>query len=246
MSSRSWRAPFVAVNRWSISTVRRRHNDRAPSSMRCATTPSGRTPTSIAGSTSLPRRQPTPTKAPVPGSRGRSAGRRDEVVFTRGTTEALNLAAALLGLEACARATKLCSPGSSTTRTSCRGSCSRRAKGRRSVSPSSTPLAISISTHLARLLGPRTRIVSLAHVSNTLGTVLPIAQIAAAGPPSGSPAGRRRCPGDRPSPGRRGRPRLRRLHLLRPQGLRANGGSGLCGCGANCSPRHHRGRVAVA
>src|SRR5579884_3277901 len=64
---------------------------------------------------------------------------------------------------------------------------------------------------LDRLLTARTKIVSLVHVSNTFGTVNPVAEIA------------RRA--HRPAPpGRRAGPRCRRLRLHGPQDARADGG----------------------
>jgi cysteine desulfurase/selenocysteine lyase len=102
-----------------------------------------------------------------------------EIIFTRGTTEAINLVAQSWGgaqlrsgdevlithLEhhanivpwqmACARA------------------------GARLVAAPLTPGGEVDAAAFARLLGPRTRLVAIAHVSNALGTVLPVAEFVA-------------------------------------------------------------------
>ena len=90
------------------------------------------------------------------------------------------------------------------------------------VAPSTmTGRCCSTSTRSSSV--PRTRIVSIAHVSNALGTVTPVARDGRDRPsPRRARAGRRRA--GRVAHGR-GRPvaRLRLLRVLRAQGLRADG-----------------------
>ena len=88
--------------------------------------------------------------------------------------------AVAMGARGLPPATRSSSPGSSTTRTSCPGSCSRRRPARVSASCRSTSRGVVDFDAYLGLLGPRTRIVALAHVSNALGTVLPIAEFLAA------------------------------------------------------------------
>src|SRR5918911_131052 len=61
------------------------------------------------------------------------------------------------GCSTCGRATKSCSRNSNTTAISCPGS----------------------RSHAADLIGPRTKMVSVTHVSNVLGTINPVAELGA-------------------------------------------------------------------
>ena len=70
------------------------------------------------------------------------------------------------------------------------------------------------------MLSARTRLVAVAHVSNALGTILPVQEIVHLAHARGHPgAARRRAGGAAPGRGRAG-DRLRLLCVLRPQGLR--------------------------
>ena len=74
-----------------------------------------------------------------------------------------------------------------------------------------------------RLLGERTRLLAVAHVSNALGTVNPVRELVAHGAHARrSRAGGRRPGGAAPAGGRAGAG-LRLLRLLGPQGLRPTG-----------------------
>src|SRR3970282_1787509 len=102
---------------------------------------------------------------------------REEVLFTRGTTEAINLVAQVVG--------RTLVPGDEVLVTemehhsnlipwqvACRG----RGAGLRAV-PVRDGCHLDLDA-FRRLLGGRTRIVAVTHVSNVLGTINPVAEMA--------------------------------------------------------------------
>ena len=102
-----------------------------------------------------------------------------EIVFVRGTTEGLNLLAATLG-------EKLLRPGDEILLTWAEHHANivpwQFAAEKSGAVVRAAPVDDNGEIMLeeyARLLGPRTRIVSIAHVSNALGTVMPIAEMTA-------------------------------------------------------------------
>lgn len=95
-----------------------------------------------------------------------------EVVFTRGTTEALNLVAASLGLGAADEVVITLAEHHSNL-------LPWRAQAKVVVLPSA-PDGTPRWEALPGLLGPRTRLVAVHHASNVLGTLAPLAEIAAA------------------------------------------------------------------
>lgn len=104
-------------------------------------------------------------------------GAADEVVFTRGTTESLNLAAAILGANLRSGDEIVLSRLEHHSNIVPWQLLAARHNATIRVAELDAAGDLDVDA-FARLLGPRTRIVSMAHVSNTLGTVLPIAQIA--------------------------------------------------------------------
>ena len=74
----------------------------------------------------------------------------------------------------------------------------------------------------AALLSPRTRLVALAHVSNALGTVVPVQRFIARGQGTWRPGAARRRAGRAAPQGRRAGARLRLLLLLGPQDVRTD------------------------
>jgi cysteine desulfurase/selenocysteine lyase len=103
-----------------------------------------------------------------------------EIIFTRGTTEAINLVAHSWGR------TRL-GPGDEILITALEHHANivpwqmvRDATGCSLVVAPINTTGELIMDEFHRLLGPRTRIVAVAHVSNALGTILPIAEIIAA------------------------------------------------------------------
>ena len=106
------------------------------------------------------------------------AASREEVVLTRGTTDGLNLLAEALG-----RALR---PGDEVLVTDLEHHSNivpwQMAVRDRGASLKSVPLTRQGLLDLEafdRLLGPRTRVVAFAHVSNVLGTIAPVAEIGA-------------------------------------------------------------------
>jgi cysteine desulfurase/selenocysteine lyase len=106
-----------------------------------------------------------------------SAGSREEIVFTRGTTEGLNLLAQAIG--------RTLEPGDEIIVTEMEHHsnlipwqmlCRDRGTVLRAV-PVIHGAFLDMSA-LDRLLTPRTRVVAFTHVSNVLGTINPVAEIA--------------------------------------------------------------------
>jgi cysteine desulfurase/selenocysteine lyase len=104
------------------------------------------------------------------------AASREEVVFTRGTTDGLNLVAEALG--------RTLRPGDEILVTDMEHHSNivpwQMAARDRGVTVRSIPVlrggALDL-TAFERLLGPRTRVLAFAHVSNVLGTINPVAQL---------------------------------------------------------------------
>jgi cysteine desulfurase/selenocysteine lyase len=106
------------------------------------------------------------------------AAAREEVVFTRGTTDGLNLLAEAIG--------RTLAPGDEIVITDMEHHSNivpwQLAARDRGVVIRSVPLiddGLLDLDALDRLLGPRTRVVAFTHVSNVLGTINPVAAIAA-------------------------------------------------------------------
>jgi len=105
------------------------------------------------------------------------AASREEVVFTRGTTDGINLLAEALG--------RGLRPGDEVLITDLEHHSNivpwQMAVRDRGATVRSIPLTkqgLLDLDALDRLLGPRTRVVAFAHVSNVLGTIVPVARIA--------------------------------------------------------------------
>jgi cysteine desulfurase/selenocysteine lyase len=106
------------------------------------------------------------------------AGSREEVVLTRGTTDGLNLVAEALG--------RTLRAGDEILITDLEHHSNiipwQMAARDRGVTVRSVPVGRDgrlDQEAFDRLLGPRTRVVAFAHVSNVLGTILPVAQLSA-------------------------------------------------------------------
>lgn len=106
------------------------------------------------------------------------ASDESEVVFVRGTTEALNLVASSYGV-------MVLGEGDEIVLTEMEHHANivpwqmvcERTGARLRVAPIDDDGVLDLEAY-ARLLGPRTKIVAVAHVSNALGTVNPVAEIA--------------------------------------------------------------------
>ena len=96
-----------------------------------------------------------------------------------------------------------------------------------------------------RLLGPKTKIVSLTQVSNALGTVTPAQGNGRHGPALRRRHHRRRRPGGLAYAGGRAGPGRRLLCLLRSQGFRGRPGSARSTAGRRCSNTCSPGRAAA-
>ena len=123
----------------------------------------------------------------------------------------------------CAPATRCSSPRWSTTPTSSPGRSSPRSPGAtvRFV-PGHPRAASSTWTPSAALLSERTRMVGVVHVSNVLGTINPVAEIAALAHDAGRPGAGGRLAERPPHAGGRPGAGLRLLRLHRPQDARAD------------------------
>jgi cysteine desulfurase / selenocysteine lyase len=106
------------------------------------------------------------------------AERREEVVFTRGTTDGLSIVADLIG--------HTLSPGDEILVTEMEHhsnivpwQMAARASGARVRAVPITPDGVLDLEAFDRLLSERTRVLALAHVSNVLGTINPIAELCA-------------------------------------------------------------------
>ena len=133
---------------------------------------------SIAGPTRWPPARRTPTSR-----RGRrcrhfiGAARAKEIIFVRGTTEGINLVAQTYGR-------KFLQPGDEIVLSTLEHHANivpwqmiAKEKGAvLRVIPVTDRGEVMLEQYQA-LLGPRTRIVSLSHASNALGTVLPVAEM---------------------------------------------------------------------
>ncbi len=96
-----------------------------------------------------------------------------DVIFVRGATEGINLVAQTWAGATSRPATRSSSAGSSTTQHRALAAASRR-KGRQAARRARRFARPKSSEEYEKLLGPRTRLVSLTQVSNALGTITPI------------------------------------------------------------------------
>jgi cysteine desulfurase/selenocysteine lyase len=103
----------------------------------------------------------------------------DEIVFVRGTTEAINLVAASFGRRRVGRGDEVIATALEhhSNLVPWQRLCAERG-ARLRIAPLDERGRVAVDG-VASLLGPRTRIVALSHVSNVLGTVSPVAEIAA-------------------------------------------------------------------
>ena len=122
---------------------------------------------------------------------GRFIGAPDparEIVFTKNATEALNLVAHTWGrANLQRRATRSCSPRWSTTPTSSPGTCWPPSGASSFAGSRSTTTAGSILDDLDRLLRRGQAASAVTCMSNVLGTLNPIADIADGGPRAPAP-----------------------------------------------------------
>ncbi len=103
----------------------------------------------------------------------------EEIVFTRGTTESINLVAASLGRQALQRGDEILISWMEHHSNIVPWQLICEQTGARLVAAPVTERGELDHDAFRRLLGPRTRIVAVAHVSNALGTINPIAEITA-------------------------------------------------------------------
>ena len=190
-TSRSWSGRSTAASRWSTSTAPTPRRSRARSRHAEPGSTSGTTPTSHRASHQLGEE----ATAAYEGARDhgrrvhrRAGPRRDH--FTKNVSEALNLVAYSMGTRRPAgaerfrpaRVTRSSSPRWSTTPTSSPGSCSASAPARRCAGSASPTTAGWILSNLDELINERTKIVSVVHQSNVLGTINPVADDRRPGP----------------------------------------------------------------
>ena len=144
-----------------------------------------------------------------------------EIVFTKGATEAINLVAAGLGAAI--------APGDEIVLSQMEHHANIvpwhfLREGRGAVLrfiPVTDDGRLDLDAYRA-LLGPRTRMVAVSHMSNVLGTINPVAEIVAEAHAGGSLDAHRRGAGGGSPAGRRASAGRRLLCLLRPQALWAD------------------------
>ena len=168
------------------------------------------------------RRAPTRARARRCAALLNAPDAREIVFLLRGTTEAINLVAASFGAApaSAGRRDPHLGDGAPLEHRAVADGLRERAARSCVVAPIDDRGELVLD-ELEALLGPRTRLVAVAHVSNALGTVNPVREIVEIAPRARrAGAGRRRAGGAAPA-GRRAGARLRLLRLLGPQDLRA-------------------------
>ena len=108
-----------------------------------------------------------------------NAAARDEIVFTRGTTESINLVAATLGRERLRPGDEVLTTWLEHHSNIVPWQMICAATGARLVAAPITDSGELDREAFRRLLSPRTKIVALTYVSNALGTVNPVAELVA-------------------------------------------------------------------
>ncbi len=194
-----------------------------------------RTPTSTAGcTTSSERATVAYDEAREKVARFLNARSADEIIFTRGTTEGINLVAQTYGR------TNL-KPGDDIVITAMEHHsnivpwqllCEQTGATLRAA-PFNDAGELDLDA-FERLLSDRTRLVAVVHVSNALGTINPISGAGCTGPRSGHPGAGRRRPGGPAPPG--GRPGTWIAISLSSPATRSSGPRGSACSMAGASP----------
>ncbi len=149
-----------------------------------------------------------------------NAAESREVVFVRGATEAVNLVAATYGRARIGAGDEVVISEMEHHSNIVPWQMLCAEKGARlRVVPITDEGAFELDAY-ERLLGARTRLVAVTHVSNALGTINPVDAIVRLAHDRGDPGARRRRPGRGPPAGRRPGAGVRLLRLLGAQGLR--------------------------
>ena len=168
-------------------------------------------------------------------------------IFTRNATEAINLVAYAWGREHVGRGRRGAHhPHGAPLQHRALAAALRGARRDAALPVRVRRAASSRSTSSTRCSpSGRVKLVAVAHVSNVLGTINPVEEIARArAGRRRRDAGRRRA-GRAADAGRRGRDRRRLLRLDRPQGARARPASACCTAAASCSSRCGRSSAAA-
>ncbi len=116
-----------------------------------------------------------------------NARKPSEIIFTRGTTEAINLVARSWGGTQLAAGDEVLITYLEHHANIVPWQLACAAAGARLIAAPLTPAGELELGAFLELLGPRTKMVALAHVSNALGTTLPVAQVIAAAHERGVP-----------------------------------------------------------
>ena len=183
-----------------------------------------RTPTSTAASTTSASSRPTRTRrrARKVAAVHQRAPTSARCIFTRGTTEGINLVAASL------RAATFLKPGDEVVVSAMEHhsnivpwqiACEMTGAKLR-VIPINDRGELLLDEYAKLLAGGRVKLVSVVHLSNSLGTINDVKRIAAAGARARRAGADRRGAVGRALPDRRAGPRRRLLRLLRPQAVR--------------------------
>ena len=145
-----------------------------------------------------------------------------EIVFVRGATEGINLVAQTWGRANVGRGDEIVVSAMEHHSNIVPWQILCEQKGARlRVAPVNDAGELMMD-EFEKLLGPKTKLVAIAHVSNALGTVNPVRRIVEAAQQVERPRAARRRPGRPAHVGGRVRSGLRLLRLLRTQGVWAH------------------------
>ncbi len=148
-----------------------------------------------------------------------NAGSADEIVFTRGATEAINLVAQSWGGANLAAGDEVIISTLEHHANIVPWQLLRQRPRHRAEGGADRRRRRFLFEEFEKLLIPRTKLVAMTHVSNALGTVMPVKEVVA--PPTPRRRGAaRRLPGGAAPEGRRAGAGRGLLRLHRPQGLR--------------------------
>ena len=149
-----------------------------------------------------------------------NAARTEEIIFTRNATEAINLVAYTFGRERIKAGDEIVLSIMEHHSNIVPWHFLRERQGAVLKWAPVDDEGNFLIDEFEKLLSPRTKMVAITHMSNMLGTLVPVKEVVRRAHARGIPVLARRRPGRRPSRRRRAGHRLRFLRRHRPQALR--------------------------